>query len=114
MLDIAYYGSQLIRKDVKYTINHLINANQMSSVHYLAEDQIAIVNTQPIGYAPYYEYVFQRRAYQLPQDSNNLFSAICMVYSLIKAKGRGMYGNTNFNEAFEGIFRGISIMGMQQ
>lgn len=26
LLDIAYYGSQLIRKDVRYTINHLINA----------------------------------------------------------------------------------------
>jgi hypothetical protein len=27
LLDIAYYGSQLIRKDVKYNINHLINGN---------------------------------------------------------------------------------------
>lgn len=82
----------------------------MSSVGYLADDQLAIVNTQPIGYVPYYEYVYQKRAYQLPQDKHNIFSAMCMIYSLIKGKHRGVYGNTNFDEAFNAIFRGVGVL----
>lgn len=105
LLDIAYYGSQPLRTDFKHTINHLINSSQLSNIYYLADDQIAIANTQPVGYVPYYEYVYQKRAYPLPQDSNNLFTAMCMVYGLIKAKMRGNYGNTDFHHASDTIFR---------
>jgi hypothetical protein len=66
LLDIAYYGSLPVRSEHRYQINHLINSYQLGSIRYLSEDQVAISNTQPIGYAPYYEYVYQRRAYPLP------------------------------------------------
>jgi hypothetical protein len=59
---------------------------------------------------PYYEYVYQRKAYTHPNDSNNLFSAMFMVYALIKAKLRGgIYGNTDFKQASDAIFRGIGV-----
>ena len=92
LLDMCYYGSHYPKDAHKYMINHLITAGNMSNINYLPEDQYAILNTQPLGYAPRYEYVYRRTAYKLPFDTSNLFMAMAMIYGLINKINYGTYG----------------------
>jgi len=50
----------------------------------MPDDQLGIINTQPLGYKPHYEYIYKRHAYKLPYNvDGNIFLAMAMIYALI-------------------------------
>jgi len=71
-MDISFHG-KFPKETSKYTVYHLLNSSQINDIHYMPEDQIGLINTQPLGYKPHYEYIYKRTVYKLPYSVSDYF-----------------------------------------
>ncbi|CDW82588.1 UNKNOWN [Stylonychia lemnae] len=98
LLDDSYFIDD---EKKKRGIRHYIDSTDQHRAKRTAEDQVALINTQHVGYVPYYHYVAQQKIHPVPDGKFNVFYAIAMIYAQIAKMPKQKYVSGEYHVAIQ-------------